>query len=258
LAWKKEEDLLVRDLLLEQKIYNIDIVPLHVVETLETISDSHKNYKRFWSDVGIEILGMQSLFYERRETLFFSDKKTVKETLAYFERVSELAYSLGCRSLVFGSPKQRNLSADSVSIEEIKIFFKEMSKICKKYDQIVCLEPNSNLYGTNFLTSTREVAEFIDLLADDNIRMNFDTGCDLMNGEDPVRSFEEFGHYVQHVHISAPQLKRIDEFTLDHKNFSRILKKSNYSGGVSIEMLRDEKDSIGSIRNAVRLFNSYH
>jgi sugar phosphate isomerase/epimerase len=254
LAWKREEDEEVRELLIAQNVYNIDIIPLHVVKTLTTNIEDVRNYKKFWADYKIEILGMQSLFYEKKDSLFFSSENSIKESLSYFVKVSDLACKLGCSSLIFGSPKQRNLSIDFVSNESIQMFFKEMSKICKRHNQTICIEPNSKLYGTNFLTSTREVAEFVSLLDIDNVRMNFDTGCDIMNNEDPISSFEEFGHLAHHIHISAPNLKCVDDAIMDHKGFSKILKKSNYAGGVSIEMLRNEKKSIENIRNALNVF----
>lgn len=254
LAWKREEDEEVRDLLVSQNVHNIDIIPLHVVKNVTTNIEDVSNYKKFWSDYKIEILGMQSLFYEKRDILLFSSENSIKESLSYFVKVSDLAYALGCSSLIFGSPKQRNLSIDFVSNESIQSFFKEMSKICKRHNQTICIEPNSKLYGTNFLTSTREVAEFVIALDIVNIRMNFDTGCDIMNNEDPIRSFEEFGHLAHHIHISAPNLKCVDDTIMDHKGFSKILKKSNYTGGVSIEMIRNEKKSIDNIRNALSVF----
>lgn len=257
LAWLVEESSEVCDLLLENKIHCIDTVPLHIVKSL---LEPQEDFDCTWSKRNISIVGMQSLFYEIRETKFFENEDSVNKATYYFKNVASLSEKIGVKSLVFGSPKQRCLDGSEIQMNRAKSFFKRASEICKEHKTILCIEPNSSEYGTNFLTSTDETAEFIRSLNLENVMMNFDTGCDLMNGVNPVESFKKHRDIIGHIHLSSPRLKSITDETLDHSLLSSTIKKSGYDGFITVEMLGEssKENRIKNLCESLDLLNRHY
>jgi sugar phosphate isomerase/epimerase len=116
-------------------------------------------------------------------------------------------------------------------------FFKSIVKICEDHEIYFCLEPNAKEYGCNFLNSTKEVIDYVISLNSNFAKINFDTGCVLMNNEDPVKILAYAFPYVGHIHISSPMLKPVHSNSMDHSSIANFLKRKKYEGGVAIEML---------------------
>ena len=64
--------------------------------------------------------------------------------------------------------------------------------------------------------------------------VNVDLGTVIENNED-INLIKENIEFVNHIHISEPNLELIQQRTL-HNNFADILKEINYQNYVSIEM----------------------
>lgn len=257
LAWLPEETSEVYDLLLEHQIDCIDTVPLHIVKSL---LEPQVVFECAWSKRSISVVGMQSLFYEIGDTKFFENEDSVNKATYYFKNVASLAEKIGAKYLVFGSPKQRCLDGSEIQANRAKSFFERVSQICKEYRTILCIEPNSSEYGTNFLTSTDDTAEFIRSMSLENVMMNFDTGCDLMNGVNPVESFKKHCDIIGHIHLSSPNLKLITEETLDHSLLSDAIKRSGYEGCLTVEMMGEafKENRIKNLDVALKLLNRYY
>jgi sugar phosphate isomerase/epimerase len=259
LAWTSGQSRDVHKILLESNIRHIDTVPLHVVRSLETPYDSElQHFKNFWISSGFKILGLQSLFYEKNALCFFEDNASCEMAISYFKRIVTLSQKLGVNVLVFGSPKQRYMFEKREKI--VEYFFRSLSHACETSDLFLCIESNSTEYGTNFLTSTHETANFVSNLGQKNIMMNFDTGCDIMNNQDPVESFEKYHKFVGHVHLSSPYLGPVNSKTLDHSAMFKSLKRCDFRGGVTIEMMRDSSDekSIENVKDAIQVLQTYY
>ena len=259
LAWSSEQTGDVREILSQSAIRHIDTIPLHVVSSLETLHDpSVQHFNNFWSSRDFKVLGLQSLFYEKSNLRFFEDDRSCDSAIRYFEKIVNLSKCLCASVLILGSPKQRFLFEERGKI--VEKFFKSLSCACEIAEIYLCLEPNSIEYGTNFLVNTRETAEYITELRHKNIMMNFDTGCDLMNGEDPVKSFERYHNIIGHIHLSCPYLRPVNKQSFDHLALSKVIKQVDFRGGVTIEMMRDEskEKSLENIRSAIQVLQDYY
>lgn len=256
-AWLPEEAREVADILKKNNIRYIDTTPLYVTESLDSNLDKKVyDFKNFWSLRNIKALGLQSLFYEKRDSNFFESEESTLLSIDYFRKIARFSTLMDIKILVFGSPKQRNLFNGIDN--NVNLFFKEISKICLDHDLIFCIEPNASSYGTNFLTNTHEAADFVKSLRLKNVKINFDTGCDIMNGLDPIETYEKYADIIGHIHLSSPNLAHVDEYTLNHSSFYKILKNKNYNEGLSIEMFRNNNDPLYSIKNSINVLCSYY
>lgn len=62
----------------------------------------------------------------------------------------DFANAIGCGNMVFGCPKNRVI--DHESDEHIAIeFFRLLGDYAKKCNTVLAIEPNTVIYGTNFL-----------------------------------------------------------------------------------------------------------
>lgn len=241
IAWDKDQDGLIIDLLKKNNINCIDVAPTLIVDSIEKDYKSQlDNFMKNWNN--FSIVAMQSLFYEKKDISFFQSEKTVEESVHYFAKLAELANHLSIKILIFGSPQQRKINYTKDSESLIHLFFKSISDICVAKNLLFCIEPNSEKFNTNFLTTTREAALFIEKHQLQNFMMNFDTGCVLMNNEDVIETFTNYFEFIGHIHISMPFLKPIDEKFIDHKLFCNLINKKNYTGNLSVEMLKDQNN----------------
>lgn len=182
------------------------------------------------NEYGFEVCSMQSIWYGRKELLFGKEEERVF-LLEYTKKAVDYAQRIGCRNLVFGCPRNRILNDES-KIELALSFFKELGGYADERNVIIGIEANPRIYGTNFLNSTKEAIDFIEMADSRGIGLNFDLGTVIENGEsfDIVRNHLEL---ISHVHISEPHLVAIKEREM-HQELFEILK--SYDGYISIEM----------------------
>ena len=101
------------------------------------------------------------------------------------------------------------------------------------------MEANPAIYNTNFINDTLSALNLIKEVDSNGFLLNLDVGTMIQNEE---KISELIGNikYVNHIHISEPQLKIINKNNL-HKELKEILKKENYNKFISVEMGKIEE-----------------
>lgn len=238
IAWIPENDNLIYKYLKMREFSGIEIAPtiLFSNDPYDKLEDA--NYFSIWmkNQYGIYISSLQSIWYGRNEKLFGSleDRKTL---IDYTKRAINFAEKLGAKNLVFGCPKNRNISTSEDKITAVK-FFKELGDYALDHGTVLALEANPQIYGTNFINNTKEAIELINEVDSEGFKLNLDFGTMIYN-EENVESINSFVHLINHVHISEPNLKPIKK-RKEHKLLLDILEKNKFEGYVSIEMARQE------------------
>jgi len=149
--------------------------------------------------------------------------------------------------MVFGCPKNRNLYHEDdyqVAIE----FFRELGDVAYHSDTTLALEANPTIYGTNFLNKTEETLKIIKEINSPGLKLNLDLGTIIFNNED-ISMFVGQGKWINHVHISEPGLKMIEQRKL-HEEVKHILMAENYEHYISIEM--GKQDNLDELKNVFR------
>ncbi len=234
MAWSKENDMAVYELMVKYGFEGLEILPTRLIpqNPYKHIGEIAVWRKSVSAGFGFQIASMQSIWYERTENLF-GDEGERDALISYTEKALRFAAAAECGHLVFGCPKNRRLPNGKYA-EDALPFFRTISDIAAMWNIRIGMEANPPIYHTNFINTTREAFDFIDMTERDNFMLNFDLGALIENGED-LNLLRGRVDKVSHVHISEPMLrpiKRRDE----HKKLFRLLREENYQGFVSIEM----------------------
>lgn len=182
----------------------------------------------------------------------FENEKDAEELIRYTMEAIDFAKEIGCRNLVFGCPKNRNINNYNKDYPKAIQFFKNIGKYALEKDVVVAIEPNPVIYNTNFLNYTKEAIDFTKEINMDSIKVNYDLGTVIYNKED-INILKGNIEYINHIHISEPNLELIKNKPI-HKELIEILKEINYNNYVSIEMKKS--DNIANVKGVIEYIDS--
>ena len=192
------------------------------------------------SAAGFAIPSMQAILFGKAELKVFGGEAEHTAFLNHIESVAAIAESLGAKTLVFGSPSNRD--PGELTFEqamEIAVgVFRAAGDICARRDVWLGIEANPTAYGCKFVTRWFEAAELVRRCANPGVRLHLDAACTFLAGDDPAEAVAKTSDILAHVHISEPQLGAFDNPSVDHQAFGSALKRAGYSGWCSVEMRR--------------------
>lgn len=262
LSWDKSEDEKVLKFLKKYKIKGIEVAPSKI--WLSPIKVSEKKileYKKFWSDNGIEIVATTSLLFGHPELQIFSDEETRGKAFNYLMEMIRVSSLLGAQAMVFGSPKNRITNGKSKDeVEKIAVdFFGKIGEVAKKYNIFFGIEANPPIYETDFINTTDEAIKLVEKIGNKNFGVHLDTSTMTLNKEDYLKTIKKCLPFAHHYHLSEPWLKIIPTGETDHKKVTKAIKQSGYSGWVSIEMpLNDEVRRLEQIEKTLKFVTSLY
>jgi sugar phosphate isomerase/epimerase len=134
--------------------------------------------------------------------------------------------------------------------------FSKLAHFCKKKNICICIEANPKFYKNDFLIYTKEALDIIKKINSSNIKLNFDLGTAISNGEEYKELLSKNLKFIGHIQISLPKLKKITNKNKRIKNFIKFLKKIKYEKNISIEQLHSKKNNIKNVSNAVNFINN--
>ena len=244
IAWDKNEDEAVYGLMRKYGFGGLEAAPGRIFENpFEAPSSDIAVFLTWLSAFGIKPVAMQALLFGRPDLKIFGPKEIRIQTLEYLKNVILFAQRIGIPALVFGSPKNRDGGgAEKIFIEETAlVFFRELSVFAARHGSRICIEPNPAVYGTDFINTTAEAAAFVKKVNNSGFALHIDTGAIIMNGETASLSAGSVS-MAAHVHVSEPNLDPVpqDGSIAIHKEISRVLRKNNFGGWISIEMKKPD------------------
>ena len=246
IAWDTTDDVLVSGILASLDVHHIDIAPGKYFPNPEEASDADIAAVRMsWEERGFALAGFQSLLFGTQGLNVFGSEEVQERMLERLCHICRIAAGLGAKRLVFGSPKNRDRKglSDARTLDMALEFFTRLGEMAQWFGVVVCLEPNPEAYGANFLTNTMDARDFVSMLDHPGIRLQLDTGAMFMNNESP-EIIEEVRDWIGHVHISEPQLASLGESGVSHAQIGEAFKKvmGQTTDIVTIEMLIPKKD----------------
>jgi D-psicose/D-tagatose/L-ribulose 3-epimerase len=263
IAWDPHEDDGVALLLARYQLDAIDVAPTKYFPNPREASDELiKSCRLWWQEKGISITGMQSLLFGTEGLNLFGAKIIQQNMLEHLRAICRIAQGLGATRLVFGSPKNRDLS--SIAADEVipmaVHFFKQLGEIALEYGVVICLEPNPVCYGANFMTHLEETVQIAKQVAHPAIAVQCDLGSMIINQEDPMELLAQYAPYIGHVHLSEPQLVALgDHKTSDHRHHYQALSRYLPQLVWSIEMLcRQDEPGLVAIERALKTACIYY
>lgn len=243
IAWRPDEDAEVTALMHEYSVTGIEIAPTKIWQDPTSVSDSDiKSYAARLTKKGIEIISMQALLFGHPELTIFDSGVQRKKTFGYLQKIIRLGGLLGAGPLVFGSPKNRLIrNMDKAIAMEIACeFFTSVGKCAINHDCIFCIEPNPEAYGCDFITTSGQAREIVNLVNHPGFGLHLDAAAMTMSNEDIVNQLPLAIPMLRHFHISEPHLEIVGTGKVDHKLFAELFSNSEYGNWHSIEMRQQE------------------
>ncbi len=240
IAWDVAEDEAIAALLHRVGVDAIDVAPgKYFPEPVKATEGEIAHVKRWWSERGIEITGMQALMFGTTGFNVFGPPAAQDAMLQHLGAVCRIGAELGAPRLVFGSPKNRDRTglSDQQAMAVAAPFFLRLGDIAQSYGVLICLEPNPSCYGANFMTTSAETALVVRQVAHPSIRMQLDTGALTLNGEEPDAVLQNCAGLIGHVHASEPDLLPLGDGATDHGKVVAALQQHLPTHLVTIEML---------------------
>lgn len=234
IGWKAENDLKVYEIMKKYGYSGLEIAPTRIFPNKPY--DQNEKAKIWSKEIkqkyALDISSMQSIWYGCQECVFGTEEERMF-LQEYTKKAIDFAAVIKCKNLVFGCPRNRNIFKD----EDYKIgvsFFRELGDYAFKMGTVIGLEANPIIYHTNFINDTKSALEFIKVVNSKGFLLNLDIGTMIQNEEKPEELVDNV-RYINHVHISEPNLKPLKERAL-HKKIKAILSEERYNGFISIEM----------------------
>lgn len=234
IAWDTKDDDKVLSYMSSKNITGLEIAPTKIIaeKPYENIEEAGLILDKMCYIYKLKIASMQSIWFGRQERMFFTEQER-KILLDYTKKSILFAEKIGCKNIVFGCPKNRIINS-KLDIEIAMQFFSELGDYAQAHNTVLAIEANPVIYGTNFLNTTSEVLEFVCGINNSGIRINLDLGTIICNDES-LEIVQRAIPYVNHIHISEPNLKPIEKRKL-HERIADILEYTHYDKFVSIEM----------------------
>lgn len=234
ICWPADRDDEVLRFMADRGFSGLEIAPTRLFpgRPYDMLSQSAGFAAEMKAEYGFQICSMQSVWYGMRQRIVDSDDSR-RELLGYTEKALCFADAAGCRNLVFGCPRNRAYEKPE-DIPVIEDFLLRCADLAEKHSAVIALEANPPIYNTNYLNKTAQALELIKRLDHPALRLNLDFGTVIENSED-LDWIPEDGCYINHVHISEPNLVQIRKRP-EHIKLLKLLRDIGYSGFVSIEM----------------------
>lgn len=255
IGWNAEHDETVYLMMKKYGFFGLEIAPTRIFP--EAPYDKLEK-ARIWADnlkklYGFSISSMQSIWYGRQENIFGTEKE-FQALVAYTKKAIDFAAVIGCGNLVFGCPRNRNFPEGADPKTGIR-FFREIGDYAAVKGTVIGMEANPPIYNTNYVNNTSAAFALIDEVSSEGFKLNLDVGTMIQN-EEEVDELTGRIHLINHVHISEPRLKPIEQREL-HSALRDVLADEGYEGYVSIEMGRTDEEKLieEKISYMRRIFN---
>ncbi|MDO5136881.1 MAG: TIM barrel protein [Oscillospiraceae bacterium] len=246
IAWDTEQNDTVYSYMHELGYTGLEIAPTKFFpdQPYDHWKEFHLLCEEIKEKYEIAVCSMQSILYGMDQNLF--DERGAEKLLVYLDKAFAFGEEGGGCNLVFGCPKNRSVPEGKNWRDAIS-FFAEAATLALGHNCVLALEANPPMYGTNFINTTEEAFDFAREVP--GLRVNLDFGT-IIDRSDDLNIVAENMYMVNHVHISEPGLAPI-QHREEHKKLASILKASEYSGYVSIEMKQTNMDTIKEVMDYI-------
>lgn len=238
IAWEAGRDAQVYEWMAELGYTGLEIAPTRIFpdRPYDHLDEAAKWAEKLKEEYGLSISSMQSIWYGRQEKVFGSREER-RALVDYTKQAIDFAEAIHCKNLVFGCPRNRavpeNMAANEVTVIAGD-FFRELAEYAHAHNTVIAMEANPPIYNTNYMNTTAEALALVKQVNTQGFLLNLDVGTMICN-EESVSLLKSNVPYINHVHISEPGLKPIEERIL-HEELIACLNEERYSGFVSIEM----------------------
>ncbi len=188
---------------------------------------------------GIEITSLHWLLLVPEGLSITSPDRDVRErTLGVMSGLVNLCSDLGGRTLVHGSPGQRNFSGDrDDAMAWAAELFSRAAEEAGKAGVVYCIEPLTDK-ETNFVNTIAEAVELVEKVGSPYFRTMLDTkaasGAEKETITELIHKWVPSG-MIRHVHLNDPGLSAPGQGELRFRDILAALEVSDYQGVLAVE-----------------------
>lgn len=210
-------------------------------DRLKTMEREAKEYRKRLGDLGLAVVGLQSLTYATKDMALFGSDNERERLAKHLEVQAILAGELGADSMAFGSPGLRNpgeLNGEQ-AMERAAELFGRVAIVAHDNNTQIAFEPLSG-YGNKFVENLKQARELADRIDHPGFGIHPDTAA-MFGAEDTPEDLASLirNHRdsVRGIDASASDLNRLSLAPeVPQGSYVGALREANYNGWVSIEM----------------------
>ena len=250
IGWAPEYNETVYKMMQTFGFKGLEIAPTIWITEQPYETENREKAKQIATDIektyGFTVSSMQSIWFGRQELLFGTEEER-ESLLQYTKQAIDFASAIGCRNLVFGCPRNRNIMAEwNLSEQQINNiatrFFRELGEYALQRNTVLAMEANPPIYNTNYMNTTEQALELVHHVDSKGFLLNLDLGTMICN-EESVTLLEGEIPYINHVHISEPGLKPVEKRAI-HQELTDLLRRENYEKFISIEVGKSQPEEL--------------
>ena len=223
----------------------IEIAPFTIAKYVTDISAVERQRIRdAAARADIEISGIHWVLVQA-EGMYLNhpDAAIRQRTARYFCDLVDFCGDLGGRSIVVGSPKQRNVM-DGVSFEQAWDWatdtFRDAVKRAEQRGVTICFEPLAPV-ETNFINTAAEAIRFTQQLASTHFKIILDVKAMSSEAKPVPQIIRESWPHFAYFHANDANLKGPGFGDVDFRPIAAALKEVGYDGTVSVEVFKFEE-----------------
>jgi len=226
----------------------IEIAPFTFAESVYRIDGAMRDrIRKVAQNAGLEIVGLHWLLAGTEGLHVNHPDESVREkTSKYLVELVRLCGELGGKVLVFGSPKQRDVTpgvsfedAWRWAVETIRPAVEEAGK----YGINFCMEslPKNE---TNFINTVEEAIKFAKELQHPNAKIVLDVKSMCAEGKDISQLIKSAEGWAAHVHANDANRRGPGFGNVDFRPIAKALDEIEYAGFVSVEVFDFSPDPV--------------
>jgi sugar phosphate isomerase/epimerase len=218
--------------------YGFDYIEPAAAEIAAMSEDEFRDYSEDVLSLSIGCRGFNGLI-RRPDLKVVGSEVSLSALRDYLEPCLARCQHLGASVVVWGSAGSRNVPegfSRRRANEQIAEFLRMTGDIARQHELVVAIEPLRH-QESNILNTGGEALEMVRAVKHSNVRMIIDYYHLREENEDP-KILDTAQREIVHLHFANPhgRLWPHDLAEDDHyADFFRYLKKTGYSGGISIE-----------------------
>jgi sugar phosphate isomerase/epimerase len=223
----------------------IELAPFTITNFVTDISAAQRRQIREdAAKAGIAISGIHWVLVGA-EGMYLNhpDSAIRARTAKYFCDLVEFCADIGGRTIVVGSPKQRNIM-DGVASEQAwewaSTTFREAVGRAGERDVTICLEPLAPS-ETNFINTAEEAVRFVREHASPHFKIILDVKAMCSEAKPIPQLIRESWPHFAYFHANDRNLKGPGFGDVDFKPIAAALREVGYDGVVSVEVFKFEE-----------------
>ena len=223
----------------------VEIAPFTLANSVTDIpAEERQRIRQSAARAGIEISGIHWVLVKPEGLHVNHPERQLREkTAAYFCALVNFCGDLGGKVMVVGSPKQRNI-LPGVSAEQAWEWatqtFKPAVHEAEQRGVTICFEPLAPT-ETNFINTAADALRFVQQLQSPGFKIILDVKAMCSESKSIPQIIEESWPHFAHFHANDRNFKGPGFGDVDFKPIASALKRTGYSGYVSVEVFKFEE-----------------